>query len=210
MKKLARLSDGTLLEFPEDTPDDVVRGTVRRVVQEQKHGVDHFGPAIEKQTESLTQAQEVLSEDLQNSIKDIVGSQTKQLSKITTKNVEKKLGGVQKSVEGVAKKVSEISTDNLEKSLAQVAKSVSGLASDHTKKGFAEVAKSMSAVVVEIKTLIKKSDDNTAGIMKAIMANTKAIEEQTKATQELVKVRKMPFTFTRDKDGKVKSARIEK
>lgn len=191
----AKLPNGQILVFPENTSDKVIQATVDRITNTKTEAewsnehvkaivreitaaqgaadmeraqIDHFGPAIEKQTKEFDK-----------------------LNKGLTKSVQDFVSGIVKSEK-----------DKNETALNKIRPVVQ------------EISKQIVYMTNKIESLVlhnsRKEYENTHYIVKAMEANTKAVNdlraaqlESNRVLRELVDATKSGKTIMRDKQGNI-------
>lgn len=219
MKK-AKLHTGEILVFDDDTSNQVIQDTVRRTLKRQ--GEPYLAPTIEQQTEILTNlataTQQLAERSKIENFSSTVEKQTKNLSNlvdITKKMVDKK----DVDYFGPAIKKQTEQFEKVNKNLVDTLKSfIKDFVSTHSPQSTVGIEKVIEKAPKELSkqlaALTYKSDENTAGLMKVIMANTESInslvaaqKENTDVLKQLVEATKAPKTVLRDKSGKIKGVK---
>jgi len=189
--KIAKLPNGAELRFPEDTSDDVIKDTVKRVlgVREgpvledvidqfgsaltEREKVDFYGPAIKEQTKAT-----------RDSTKSIVSA----IKKLSEKKQTDAYGPAMQKHGGIIDKV---------------AMTVAGIFvknSQEDRKSAKESAKELTRQVVVLSNNVEVL---TSHITKNAIMLSKSQDQNTTAVRELVAAYKAPRKVVRDADGKI-------
>ncbi len=199
MKK-ARLPNGQVLTFDDDTSDEVIQNIVKKLLSDKtvtEWDHEHVKNLVRDITNDQGERDLKRSEmDLKRAETDYFGpaieKQTGQFEKLNKSLNDGMQSFVKKLLSSQNDKLASLSTSNLEKVLGDIAKQVVNLSG-------------------RIDVMTAKSDKNTAGLIQAVTTNTKAMQqlvtaqkENTQVLKKLVTATQAPRTIVRNTDGKVK------
>lgn len=205
MKK-ARLHNGKILTFPDDTPDDVIKEVVGRLFNskkdklwsseqvktvidevnalvlksdESRSKINHFGPAIDDQNKIIQEQSKIFKEQLEI---------FKEGNKLDKENV----GLIKKTLDAIAEKLSVVNTSS---ALKDIAKHIIILANN-----IEILAHESASQSQKITSTLKNNNKLMSDILDAQKKNNEIMSD-------LVKVMKKPKNIVRNKDREI--TRIE-